>query len=406
MRSPEGSRGHVTTFPDVSFTGQGSNVFKDRGAVERADFVGPVAVLINPFDDDSAGVDRDPNVSFVQLDSGVISEFRIQLRDSGDASDPFQGSGIDDGSVVGPRILDVREIGAVLTLFQDGELLVEGVDYLFSYDETNDVITLRPLAGIWEQKSVYEIELNNRDRFVVTAPSGPQAIDGEQFVILDDAGGRVTFEFDSGYQLDLPEVITLSAPLAETGAGGIADGDRVVIDDGFRQVTFEFTLDGSSVSSGNTPVSFSLGASRIELTTSLRDAIQTKIDDGTLTENVPGFGNTPTVDLQLDPNGDLRIGMEQGGIVNASASGLVQASRTLAMLAPIGGVGPNGVVDGDTFVVSDGISTITFEFENGGGVSGGNSAVDILGITQPRDVLTNRSGSCRDTSSIMAFHVL
>lgn len=373
--------------PDVSFSGLGSNVFKDRGAVERADFVGPVAVIINPFDNDSEGTDRDPNVSFVQLDSGIISEFRIQLRDSGDASDPFQGSGIDDGSVVGPRVVGVRDVGSVLTLFEDGRLLVEGVDYRFSYDETNDVITLRPLAGIWSQNSVYEIELNNRDRFVVTAPAGPQAVDGEQFTIIDDAGGRVTFEYESGYQLELPEVITLTAPVAGTGAGGISDGDRVVIDDGNRTLTFEYTLDGGSVSTGNIPVSYSLGDSRRVLAEKLQIAIQSKIDDGTLTENVPGVGNVPTVDLLLDSSDGLRIGMDAGGIVNASDSGLIQAARTIAFQVPIGGVGPSGVIDGDTFVVSDGITSATFEFETGNGVAGGNVAVNVTGVTQPRDVV-------------------
>lgn len=373
--------------PNVSFSGLGSNVFKDRGAVERADFVGPVAVIINPFDNDSQGTDKDPNISFVQLTEGVVDEFRIQLRDSGDASDPFQGSGIDDASVVGPRVAGVRDIGSVLTLFEDGKLLVEGVDYRFSYDETNDVITLRPLAGIWKQESVYEIELNNRDRFVVTAPAGPQAVDGDQFVVVDDAGGRLTFEYESGYQLELPEVITLTAPVEGTGTGGIADGDRVVINDGIRVVTFEYTLDGGAVSTGNIPVSYSLGDSRTAIVDKLRAAIQSKIDDGTLTENIPGVGVVPTVSLLLDATGGLRIGMEAGGIVNASASGLIQAARTIAFQVPISGVGPSGIVDGNTFVVSDGITSATFEFETGGGVSGGNVAVNVVGVTQPRDVI-------------------
>jgi hypothetical protein len=373
--------------PDVSFSGLGSNVFKDRGAVERADFIGPVAVIISPFDNDSEGSDKDPNVSFVQLTEGVVSEFRIQLRDSGDASDPFQGSGIDDASVVGPRVVGVRNVGAVLTLFEDGRLLVEGVDYRFAYDETNDVITLRPLAGIWKQDSVYEIELNNRDRFVVTAPAGPQAVDGEQFVIRDENGGQLTFEYESGYQLDLPEVITLTAPVAGTGSGGIADGDRVAIDDGIRTVTFEYTLDGGAVTAGNVPVSFSSSDSNFVLMDKLRAAIESKIADGTLTQSIPAVGNVPTVQLRMEANGQLIIGMEAGGIVNASDSAVVQAARTIAFRVPVSGTGPNGVADGNTFVVSDGITSARFEFDNGGGVGGGNVAVNIAGVTQPLDVI-------------------
>jgi hypothetical protein len=372
--------------PDVSFSGLGSNVFKDRGAVERADFVGPVAVIINPFDNDSPGVDRDPNISFVQLDKGVISEFRIQLRDSGDASDPFQGSGIDDSTVVGSRVDGIREIGSVLTLFENGRLLEEGIDYRFAYDQTNNVITLRPLAGIWRQESIYEIGLNNQDRFVLTAPAGPQVVDGEQFVVVDDAGGRVTFEYEAGYQLEIPEVITLNAPVAGTGSGGVSDGDRVVIRDGIRSVTFEYTTEAATVLTGNVPVVFAVGDSPTQLINALQTAIQSKIDDGTLTTNIPGVGVRPTVSLQSGATG-LRIGMAAGGIVNASDSGLVQAARTIALQAPVGGVGPAGVVDGDTFVVSDGLTTVTFEFETGGGVTAGNVAVDLAGITQPNDVI-------------------
>src|SRR5205085_744046 len=39
--------------------GLGSNVFKDRGAFDRSDFVGPSATLINPADNDATGKDRD-----------------------------------------------------------------------------------------------------------------------------------------------------------------------------------------------------------------------------------------------------------------------------------------------------------------------------------------------------------
>ncbi|XZE56816.1 Ig-like domain-containing protein [Planctomycetaceae bacterium SH139] len=373
--------------PEVSFTGLGSNVFKDRGAHDRADFVGPVAVAITPFDNDAFGNDSDPNVSVVQVQDGVISEFRIQLRDSGDASDPFQGSGVDDSSVFGPTIAGVRRAGAAITLFENGRLLEEGIDYLFSYDSTNDVITLRPLAGIWRQTAVYEIGLNNRDRFVVTAPAGPQVTDGDQFQIYDDQGGLVTFEYEAGHQLQVPEVITLAIPAAGTGSGGIADGDRVTINDGINTVTFEFTTELGSVLSGNIPVLFAVGDTPQELVVSLEAAIQSKIDDETLTQNIPGVGVRSTVTLQVDGQDKLRIGMESGGIVNASSSGLVQASRTIALQVPLGGVGQNGVADGDVFVVTDGINTFNFEFDNDGDVAGANVAVDIAGVTQPDDVV-------------------
>ena len=35
--------------------GQGGDVFKDRGSLDRSDFIGPAAVLLNPRDDDADG---------------------------------------------------------------------------------------------------------------------------------------------------------------------------------------------------------------------------------------------------------------------------------------------------------------------------------------------------------------
>jgi hypothetical protein len=322
----------------------------------------------------------------VQLNDGVVSEFRIQLRDSGDASDPFQGSGVDDGSVVGPARPVLRTPGSSVTLFENGRLLTEGVDYRFSYDATNNVITLRPIAGIWRQEAVYEIGLNNRDRFVVAAPAGPQVNDGDQFVVFDDNGGRVTFEFDTGYQLVLPEVIKLAVPAVGTGAGGITDGDRITIREAGRTATFEMTTD-STVVAGNVPVTFAVGDSAADILASLKAAIEAKVADGTLVNNIPGIGPRPIVELVIDSEGNLRIGMESGGIVDASRSGFVQASRTIALQIPATGVSPSGIRDGDTFVIGDGIQQLTFEFNQTGGVTGSNIVVDVSTGTQPRDVV-------------------
>ena len=63
---------------DPSVPGVGGDVFKDRGALERADFVGLNAVLLSPNDNDAEGLDINPNENVVQT-FGVIDEFAIQL---------------------------------------------------------------------------------------------------------------------------------------------------------------------------------------------------------------------------------------------------------------------------------------------------------------------------------------
>ncbi len=172
--------------PDVaSPAGQGQNVFKDRGAFDRADFVGPAALLLDPIDNDALGVDTDSSVSVVQLTGGVYPDFRIQLADGNEPANPLKGVGIDDNTVVSSVLPGKRLTGASVVMFEDGRLLIEGIDYTFAYNSTRDEIVLTPLAGVWKNDRVYEISLNNKDRFVISAPSGDQVADGDTFSVTD-----------------------------------------------------------------------------------------------------------------------------------------------------------------------------------------------------------------------------
>ncbi|EMI54063.1 peptidase domain protein [Rhodopirellula sallentina SM41] len=229
----------------ASSGGSGQTIFKDRGSSELADFIGPVAVALNPRDNDAAGLDSDTTTSFIQRGVGVLGEFRIQLVDTGDGSNPFTGIGVDDSTLMVAEIPGLRREGANLTVFENDVLLEEGVDYTFSYDETSNTITLIPLAGVWRDDRSYRIALNNRDRTVLIAPDPSEVTDGDQIRITDSDGGTVVFEFDSGYQLFLPETPTLVVPSIGTEAGGLGDGDIFLISDGTNDpVVFEFDNDG------------------------------------------------------------------------------------------------------------------------------------------------------------------
>ena len=87
---------------------------------------------------------------------------------------------------------------------RDGVPLQEGVDYRFSYDATSAVIRLTPLAGIWEPDHAYEIQLLNVDTLVITASSGELVADGDTFTVQDLNGQVATFEFESGYTIQVP----------------------------------------------------------------------------------------------------------------------------------------------------------------------------------------------------------
>ncbi|MEL6106560.1 MAG: Ig-like domain-containing protein [Planctomycetota bacterium] len=346
--------------PLFSNTGQGSSVFGDRGSEELADFVGPVAISEAPRDDDARGLDTDPNTSFINLTEGVFEEFRIQLRDAGDASDPFTGSGIDNNTVVVAEIPGVRREGANVTLFEDERLLVEGIDYTFNFDETKHIITLTPLAGIWDNDRAYRIQLNNTDRTVVIAPSAAEVSDGEQVTITDSNGGQVVFEFESGFQIQMPEPITLEVPTVGTNQGGLSDGGVFSINDGVNPVAvFEFDSDGTTVANpvalptDPTPVDEEeLEAFLTTIANNIAAAIQAVVDDP---------AQTLDVDVRVVGT-SVVVGAEQGSRADVSTSGLIAASRTIGLQVPSSGAGIGGVAVGDSFQINDGSNNEQFQF--------------------------------------------
>ncbi|MEM1067637.1 MAG: Ig-like domain-containing protein [Planctomycetota bacterium] len=361
----------------------GFSVFKDRGSNELADFVGPFATTEVPQDNDAEGIDLDPSTGFINLSGGILEEFRIQLRDTGDESDPFAGFGVDDRTVVVPEIPGLRPTGANLTLFEDDRLLTEGVDYTFNYDETKNVITLTPLAGIWKNDRAYRIALNNQDRTVLVAPDPSLVTDGDQVTITDSAGGTLVFEFEIGYSLLLPEPITMVIPRVGTNAGGVSDGDIFQIDDGENPIIV-FELDNNNVTlpntvvvplpPGQTPsVEEDLREFLDQIAQNLGDAIQSQVDAGNLnasvrvlrTQSIPGGRITP----------EVVVGTESGSTLNTTISGLQQKPRTLAFRVPDAGTGVGGIEDGDSFIVDNGVAAATFEFDDGSGLNNNTNIV-------------------------------
>ncbi|HBV63757.1 MAG TPA: peptidase, partial [Rhodopirellula sp.] len=308
--------------------GIGGSVFKDRGSTELADFNGPVAIAETARDNDAEGIDVDPAVSFINLQEGVYREFRIQLRDNGDSSDPFTGIGVDDNTVVVPEIPGLREAGANITLIENDELLQEGIDYTFNYDSTRNLITLTPLAGVWQNDRSYRIEINNEDRDVLFAPASNVIQDGDQMEIIDSNGGQIVFEFEAGYSLLLPEPITLVVPQVGTDIGGVTDGDFFQLNDGVNPaVVFEFNDPGDTTLPGAVPIDLpgtptpeDEGDKQIFLegiAASIRAAIQNEVDNGLLDLDVAGEGVR------------VVLGAEPGATASTENTGMQQLPRTL-----------------------------------------------------------------------------
>ena len=135
--------------------GTGLNPLKDRGAIDRVDFTGPTSRLINPEDNDAAGVDLDLTATVVVLQNQIVRDFSIALFDRNDPNSPPEGSDIDDLSVDSSKVTLTATSGGVTTV------LKQGVDYSFSYDATNNIIRLTPLGGLWPLSTTYRIDLSN-----------------------------------------------------------------------------------------------------------------------------------------------------------------------------------------------------------------------------------------------------
>ncbi len=223
--------------------------------------------------------------------------------------------GVNDSTVVNSDEGGIRRPGAAVTVTENGVLLVEGIDYTFGYNETTNEIVLTPLAGIWRDGKVYEITLNNRNRFVVEAPEGNVIADGDQFSVIDSLGGNVVFEIRYRLSLNLPMVASLNVPIAGGRPGGIQDGDRFTISTNGQTVTFEFDSNNTFVV-GNVPIDYFLTDTQTQLSQRIIAAIQAR-----------NIGITPA----LRSDGSIALVGAADIRVDTSTSLLTQPAKTLAL---------------------------------------------------------------------------
>lgn len=354
--------------------GQGADVFKDRGSLDRSDFAGPAAVLLTPRDNDALGIDVDPTTTVVQLTGGSYDHFLIQVIDGFEAADPFPGVGVNDMTVLGPTGPDGRLPGAAVTVFADGVFLEEGVDYAYGYDPTRKTIRLTPTAGLWADDKVYVIRLNNRDRYVINAPTGAPELAGSHFDITDDAGIRVRFEYDSGYTIQVPESLAIQVPVS-----GLADGQRFIIRDASapanRPVVFELDVN-DHVLPGNVRVPFVLGSSQEEIA----DAIVAVL------RGPAAIGAGLLLDAKHIGGGRIHLGAPEGYTLNTRPSNLGQPAtiQTLAVPSATSNPAVADVFDGQTFSIAYAppggpTTSVRFEFDTDlvPGVAPGNVRVAV-----------------------------
>ncbi len=230
-------------------TGVGQSVFKDRGAEDRADEVGPRLSLINPRADD------------LLIDSGraftvgtVFDSFDIQLIDGITPADPGAGVGVDDGGVNGSLIRVTRlEAGSSVT-----ESLVEGIDYRFAYEPADNRIRLTPIAGIWKDNSTYTVEFLGNEVGILQGQAATEYADGALTEVDLTVADRRSIEVDTGIGVSLsPAALTI-----DQGFGLVAniEGQSLEVFDGHsaEAAIFVLTTDNDNIpiilDAGNIPV--------------------------------------------------------------------------------------------------------------------------------------------------------
>ncbi len=140
--------------------GEGSNIFKDRGAIDHVDFTGPTAQLglVEPPTGSSGNITPIWVANDETAPAGqTLSAFAIQLTDA--------GTGIDNTSVSANDIVVYRSDNPATPL-------VQGTAYNYSYDPSNHIIYLTDGNGVWAGGYTYTINVNNQ------ASAGAQVIDG------------------------------------------------------------------------------------------------------------------------------------------------------------------------------------------------------------------------------------
>ena len=228
--------------PDTPNAGGGADIFRDRGALERIDFAGPTASLLLPEDNDEDHWDNDFDenevlVNIAYNETYPLTDFVIQLVDE-------DSSGIDDLYAALPE-------NYVLTL--DGQTLLDGVDYFFTYDAVRDRARFTASAnyggGVFPA-GTYQITLRRSGANHLRDKAG-NAIQPNQ----DDLSTSFTIVNDT-----VAPVATITTPLDNGTDDTETSVDILAIQ--YEPASIEIALDGTisaindiSVSStGTTPV--------------------------------------------------------------------------------------------------------------------------------------------------------
>ncbi len=178
---------------------------------------------------------------------------------------------------------------------------------------------MTPYSGVWRPDAAYEIILLNDDFTVIQPPPPAGATSGFPFTGADLADGQIftltgsvptSFEWDSGYVMQLDQPLTLQVPTA-VGNAGLQIGTTFTITGPNGLLTFQFTdvTSLAGVPAGNIPVVVADGDYTRSDHRRSEECLRAGICDN--------GGQTVTTFLDLNPNFDDLVGEIHLGAYNS-----------------------------------------------------------------------------------------
>ncbi len=324
----------------VAPPGLGESVFKDRGAADRSDFVGPAVLAISPRDNDTLGADSNPTPGVVELVSESLEYFDLQVLDTSALDFNAEGTGVDSSTVSRNSLI----------LTKNGRTLIEGRDYRFGFDSTSNIIRLTPLSGLWESGAAYQIRFINKNENLIQAIEPRSLIDGTTYTIIDAQLKSHYFEVETGILLRVPSS-------ADNFSNTVVDGTIFRLDDGFNRVTFEFDSN-ETIATGNIPIRF---------LSSDPPAI--------LAQNIAAAVSAVNLQLAIKSIGAGQLQILGSNLIQflpetsqITASGKTGVTPIYGLQIPTQNGLPVGLFDGQTFSIQRGDRTLIFELDSNGTV--------------------------------------
>ncbi|MCA9144379.1 MAG: tandem-95 repeat protein [Planctomycetales bacterium] len=231
----------------------------------------------------------------------------------------------------------------------NGQFGLVGATVSFGNANQLDATIPTPSPGI-------RVEGDNGEAPVLQAGNGTRYADGMTFQIDTASTGRnpVTFEFESGYVIQIPQTFAIQVPFG--GGRVLNDGEIFTIDANVNDATppLRFEIEnvdvGNGVAAGNIAININGRSTQDQVASVIAAVVQTAV---------------PSLSASNQGNGYVHLGVTGNQLLDTSQS---------VNLTRVGQQRP--IADGEVFSIGNGTFTRNFEFDSDGMSSGVGSVIN------------------------------